>query len=29
MSKLDLNALSDAELESLASGTLASLSDET
>ena len=29
MSKLDLNALSDAELESLASGNIASLSDET
>jgi hypothetical protein len=29
MSKLDLNALSDAELESLASGNIASLSNET
>jgi len=29
MSKLDLNALSDAELEALASGNIASLSDET
>jgi hypothetical protein len=29
MSKLDLNALSDAELEALSSGNIASLSDET